>query len=151
MVVYGHVVHRPVLVGRERERQVLRDALDRTLDGQGLLVLLSGEAGIGKTMLVDDLIRRAVDMGALVLSGGCYALTTTPPYGPWVEAIGSYRPSGAQPLPPIWFGNPAELSKIGSQPALFEETRSFFASVASHQPLVILLEDLHRSVGPAFR
>ncbi|CAN5688816.1 hypothetical protein BH23CHL2_BH23CHL2_30810 [soil metagenome] len=134
---------RPVLVGRERERQILRGALDQALDGHGLLALISGEAGIGKTTLVRDLMLRARERSALVLNGACYDLTTPPPYGPWSEAIRDYRPSGAQPLPPVWFGNPEEISKIGSQAALFEETRSFFASVANHQPLVIVLEDLH--------
>ena len=131
------------LVGREREQEQLNELLTAACAGNGQLAMVSGEAGIGKTTLVRDLVGRAREQSALVLSGACYDLTTTPPYGPWTEAISGYQPSGAQPLPPSWFGNPEEFSKIGSQPALFEETRSFFATLAAHQPLVVVLEDLH--------
>ena len=136
-------LHQTTLVGREREQEQLSALLGAAVAGSGRLVLISGEAGIGKTTLVRDLVTRARERGALVLSGACYDLTTTPPYGPWTEAIRGYQPSGAQPLPPSWFMNPDEINKIGSQPALFEETRAFFVTLADHQPLVTVLEDLH--------
>lgn len=141
--VVGIPFHKPVVVGRERERQTLRTLLERVSEGSGTLVLLSGEAGIGKTTLVDDLIDRARGDGVLVLTGGCYDLTTTPPYGPWAEAIRGYRPDAGMPEIPSWFGNLDELEKLGSQSAIFEEAREFFASIAKHQPLLIVLEDLH--------
>ena len=68
----------PVLYGRERERAQLRNLLDAAIDGQGSLVLISGEAGIGKTTLVHDLIQQAGQQGALVLTGGCYDLDDDP-------------------------------------------------------------------------
>ncbi len=139
----GVSFHKPVLVGRERERQALRALLGRASEGSGTLVLLSGEAGIGKTTLVDDLVRNAAASGFFVLSGGCYDLTTTPPYGPWTEAIRSYRPGAGQPAIPNWFGNFDEIEKLGSQTAIFEGARDFFAGIAEHQPLLIVLEDLH--------
>ena len=57
-------------VGREREQRHLRELLDRAITGQGSLVLISGEAGIGKTTLVRWLIDEAQEQDALVLSGG---------------------------------------------------------------------------------
>ncbi|MFW6075744.1 MAG: ATP-binding protein, partial [Chloroflexota bacterium] len=131
------------LVGRERERIRLQELLDDMIAGRGSLVLISGEAGIGKTTLVRDLECQARERGALVLSGACYDLTTTPPYGPWSGAIGNYQPVGDQPPVPSWFGNPDDLEKIDSQAALFEDTRRFFTAVTEQQPLVIVLEDLH--------
>ena len=139
----GVSFHKPVLVGRERERQALGALLGRAAEGHGTLVLLSGEAGIGKTTLVGDLIHQARGEDILVLSGGCYDLTTTPPYGPWTEAIRSYRPSEGGPEIPSWFGNLDEIEKLGSQTAIFEGARDFFAAIAAGQPLLIVLEDLH--------
>ena len=50
---------RPVIYGRERERAELNELLEDAFNGHGSLVLISGEAGIGKTTLVDDLIHEA--------------------------------------------------------------------------------------------
>ena len=134
-----------MIYGRNRERSQLRELLDDAIAGHGSLVLISGEAGIGKTTLVDDLIHQAEQHRCLVLSGGCYDLTTTPPYGPWIEVLEDYQPGDSGPQLPPWFGSPEELEQVGSQARLFEETRSFFASVAEQQPLMIVLEDLHWS------
>ncbi len=92
---FGHDT--PLLVGREREQVILRQALDEMLAGHGSLVLVSGEAGIGKTTLVDWLADQADEAGCLVLKGGCYDLTTTPPYGPWLEVIEHYSPTAELP------------------------------------------------------
>ncbi len=91
----------PLPVGREREQALLRDSLTAALGGQGGLVLISGEAGIGKTALAEALCGEAAERGALVLVGRCYDLTETPPHGPWVELFGRYASDGACPaLPP---------------------------------------------------
>ena len=134
-----------MIYGRDRERAQLREILDDAIAGHGSLVLISGEAGIGKTTLVDDLIHEARERGCLVLAGGCYDLTTTPPYGPWAEVIRDYAPpDGGAPFP-SWFANPEALEQMSSQAQLFEEARRFFAEVANAQPLMIVLEDLHWS------
>jgi predicted ATPase len=88
------------LVGRERELGVLRERLTAALTGHGGLVLISGEAGIGKTALAESLCHEAADQGALVLVGRCYDLTETPPYGPWVELFARYRQADGMPPPP---------------------------------------------------
>lgn len=134
-----------LIVGRERERQRLRAGLDRLRDGHGALLLVSGEAGIGKTTLIDELKAEATSHGTLVLHGGCYDLTTTAPYAPWSEALRRYAPADGAPPVPAWFTDPAALQAIGSQTALFDETRRFVAELAAYQPVVIVLEDLHWS------
>ena len=89
------------LVGREREQAALRDALAAALAGRGSLVLIGGEAGIGKTALAEALLAEAAAQGALVLVGRCYDLTETPPYGPWAEALGrAPRAPTTCPAPP---------------------------------------------------
>jgi predicted ATPase len=57
------------LVGRDQELDVLREHLDDALAGQGSLVLIGGEAGIGKTALAETISREAVEGRALVLVG----------------------------------------------------------------------------------
>ena len=135
------------IIGREREQAQLRGLLDAAISGHGPLVLVSGEAGIGKTTLVNDLITSARDEGCLILAGGCYDLTTTPPYGPWTEALRRYQPEDDQPPVPAWFSDPDAMGEVGSQRALFEQARRFFAGVADTHPLVLVLEDLHWSDG----
>ena len=105
------------LVGREREQATLRDALAAALAGRGSLVLIGGEAGIGKTALAEATLAEAAASGALVLVGRCYDLTETPPYGPWAEAL-DYAPAGddlpelpAAVLPP-GRGGAAESSQL---------------------------------------
>src|SRR4051794_41861111 len=78
----------PPLVGREREQAALRQALDAALAGQGSLVLIGGEAGIGKTTLAEGLLTEAAGQGAVILGGRRYDLTGTPPDGPGGEGIG---------------------------------------------------------------
>src|SRR6476646_6101909 len=90
----------PPLVGREREQATLREALDHALAGRGSLVLIGGEAGIGKTALAEALLAEAHDQDALVLVGRCYDLSETPPYGPWREAFErAPHEAGLPPLP----------------------------------------------------
>src|SRR5689334_13257781 len=77
----------PSLVGRDREQATLREALAAALAGHGSLVLIGGEAGIGKTALAEGLLAEASGQDALALVGRCYDLSETPPYGPWREAL----------------------------------------------------------------
>jgi ATP/maltotriose-dependent transcriptional regulator MalT len=132
------------LVGRERELGALRDQLQRMLDGQGRLVLVSGEAGIGKTTLVERLSEDAESHGCLVLWGHAYDLSTTPAYGPWLELLRRV-PAGKDELPPLpdFVQNTQALAAVSSQDALFAAIAAFFEDVAIQQPLVLVLDDLH--------
>jgi DNA-binding NarL/FixJ family response regulator len=134
---------RPVLVGRERERALLLEALEATAGGHGTLVLVSGEAGIGKTTLVEDLARRARERGLLALTGSCYDQTTTAPYGPWLDAFGGYPSTSDLPsVPPVLRGD-AEICGAESAAELFRDVRDFLDDASSRIPLVLILEDLH--------
>jgi DNA-binding CsgD family transcriptional regulator len=130
--------HDATLVGREREQAVLRDALDAALAGHGSLVLIGGEAGVGKTALAEATLAAAGHRGALVLVGRCYDLAETPPHGPWAEILGRAPRGDALPAPPALAGEGAT-----SQAALFASVQVYLAALAAHQPLVLLLDDLH--------
>lgn len=132
----------PLLIGREREQTTLRMALDAALEGHGRLVLIGGEAGIGKTTLLTWLAAEADARGAQVVSGGCYDLSLTPPYGPWAEVTDNW-PADALTQPPTVLRGTDALAQVGSQYALFELVGDFFAQAGESRPLVVLLEDLH--------
>ncbi len=132
------------LIGRDRELAILREHLADALAGRGSLVLIGGEAGIGKTTLAEALCREATQQDALVLVGRCYDLSETPPYGPWVELFVRFkRHDDAPPLPEV-FAHRGTAGEVASQAALFQQVTDFLVALAA-RPLVLLLDDLHWS------
>ena len=71
--------------------------LESAKTGQGGLALLGGQAGVGKTTLVNWLQNIARENSIRALAGGCYDLSTTPPYGPWFEILRAYEPGDDLP------------------------------------------------------
>ncbi len=82
------------LVGRRRERAVLVAHVERAMEGRGGLVLLEGEAGVGKTRLLQEVARDATWREVQVLWARGRELAETPPYGVLREAL----ESGLSPL-----------------------------------------------------
>jgi DNA-binding CsgD family transcriptional regulator len=150
----------PLLVGRAREQAALRAELAAAIGGRGRLVLVGGEAGIGKTTLARDLTRAAEDLGVRVLAGSCYDLTNTPPYGPWLDLFDACQRDPDVPSPPDAFAG-GQLATVTDQAALFADVRRFVAALAADRPAILLLEDLHwadpasldllRHLGPHLR
>jgi hypothetical protein len=86
-------------VGRSGELAVLRAALRQAAAGDGRLVLVAGEPGIGKTGLARAFAQVAAADGALVLWGSAWEDGGAPPYWPWVQVLRSYgRQAGAEAL-----------------------------------------------------
>src|SRR5262245_20052499 len=77
-------------VGREREIERLRGALDEAMSGRGRVLLLAGEPGIGKTRTAEEVAGHARQRGALVLWGRCYEAGGSPAFWPWLQVIRSY-------------------------------------------------------------
>jgi len=133
----------PILVGRERELALLREHLDAALAGRGGLVLIGGEAGIGKTALAEALCREAAERGACVLIGRCYDRTETPPYGPWLDLIAQYSSTPDTPPPPAAFAHAGIVGEAASQDALIQQVRDFLRAVCRRRLVLLLLDDLH--------
>ena len=76
---------RTEFVGRDEERAELRAHLESALSGNGRVVLIGGEPGIGKTRLAQEIAAEARDRGAMTLLGHSYESESPLPYGPWVE------------------------------------------------------------------
>src|SRR5688500_16997837 len=85
-----------VFVGRERERAEIGAALVRAGAGQGTLVLLTGEPGIGKTRLADEAADDARGRGFEVVWGRCWEGEAPPAYYPWTQVLRALPPPRAE-------------------------------------------------------
>ena len=77
-------------VGRGAALRGLSAALAAAAEGSGSIVVVRGEAGIGKTRTVAEFARKARREGAAVLWATCYEGPAASSYGPWVDALGGY-------------------------------------------------------------
>jgi DNA-binding SARP family transcriptional activator/tetratricopeptide (TPR) repeat protein len=159
-----------VFVGRERELAEMLGALEDVIAGQGRLFVLSGEPGIGKSRLAEELARHARDRGALVLVGRCWEAGGAPAFWPWVQSLRAYLrasdrgelirelgPDAAEiapilpelyeliPEPP----HPAALDADGARFRLFYATAEFLRRASDKRPLVFVLDDLHAADTPS--
>jgi DNA-binding CsgD family transcriptional regulator/tetratricopeptide (TPR) repeat protein len=141
----------PALVGRERELKVLLDAATEPPS----VALLEGEAGIGKTRLVRELLAHPALQGRRALVGHCHPLRDPFPFGPVIEAIrgcADSLPSRLSPvtgvlrplLPELAVELPPAPEPLGDPRAerhrLFRGVLELFQSLG---PTVCVLEDLH--------
>ena len=147
------------LVGRESEISLLEDALLATLRGDGGVVIVGGEAGMGKTRLVADLVTRARRRGCVVVSGVCSEAELSLPYLPFLEAIGNYLaredvaalrerlgPASddlAQLFPQMGRPQLAEGEAHQAKLRLFESILLLLRDAARSSALLVVLEDLH--------
>ncbi len=96
MMAMVGVVGRGQFIGRDKERETLFSILSRTMMQDGRLVLISGEAGIGKSRLAEEFTRIAGNLNCLCLTGNC--LPGIPyPYLPFVEALNKSKKSILDP------------------------------------------------------
>jgi class 3 adenylate cyclase len=158
-----------VFVGRERELEQMRGAVDAALAGRGSLQLLVGEPGIGKTRAAEELATYARVSGARVYWGRCREDEGAPAYWPWVQAIRGYA-RDADPVALGWQlgAGAAEVAqlipeiaeKLDIEPAplgeseearfrLFDSVTSLLLAAARDRPLVIVLDDLHWADEPS--
>ncbi len=145
------------LIGRGAELAALASAYRHAEGGELSLVLLGGEAGIGKTRLVAEHVATVREAGGRILIGECVQVgDTSLPYGPFLDALGSNAVPGALPgaAPISWSpaGGPADMTqpsardtrdRLGAQAALFAAVAADLDRLAREQPVLLVLEDLH--------
>jgi len=149
----------PTLVGRVEELKLLEAARGRAADAGPAVVLVGGEAGVGKTRLVAELTARCAAEGTRVLAGGCVPVGDGAlPFAPIVEAlralltdvgasavrelVGPSWPELARLLPAL--GDPeAGPAGQGAQARLFELLLGLLGRLSAQAPLVLVVEDLH--------
>jgi len=126
------------VVGRAAELRIMSAAYARVLAGQSQVLLLTGEPGIGKTRLVEELtgrVRSAAD-GTRVRVGESAPITGAAlAYGPFVAALG--HEAG-------WLlADDAADNMLAARHRLFVRMLELLAGLAARSPLVVVLEDLH--------
>ncbi len=157
-------LYRRVFVGRETELRQLQSAFDAAASGQGSVMMVVGEPGIGKTALTEQLGTYVSLRNGRVLVGHCYEEgSLSLPYLAFVEVLRSYAQArnvshlkkelgtGARSVARI-VSEVRERLKIKPGPQvnpeeeryqLMQGVTEFLGSAAMSQPLLIVLEDLH--------
>src|SRR5581483_10418159 len=159
-------IESPILIGRPQAVNVIAGALGEARAGRGQILILAGEAGIGKTRLVAETKSRALAQGFRILQGNCFEPDRTLPYAPildllrgfssarsWEEFVRDFRDIAAELvklLPELAVRLPHVMPSSPLQPEqekrrLFQVLTDFFTQVAAIQPLLLIIEDLHWS------
>ena len=153
-----------IFVGREAELKELRAAVQDALSGRGRLILIGGEPGIGKTRIAEEAVTYARLCNAQALWGRCYEGEGAPAFWPWVQAIREYvrecdvktlmsdMGSGGGTIAQLvsevrerlpGLAEPAALDPEQARFRLFDSVATFLRNAARHQPIILVLDDLH--------
>src|SRR5450755_3875241 len=151
------------LVGRLREVARVMDVYDVAKDESARVVLMTGEPGIGKTRLLEEIALRAACDGAVVLRGGNSEAEGMPPYLPFLEAIGQHiqitplddlreqvaaAPQVLASLFPELIVRLGDLAVPSASPPeqarlrLYEAIGAFLEAISTPHALVLILDDL---------
>lgn len=151
----------PVLIGRDEPLSLLEDALLASSRGEGRVVAIGGEAGVGKTRVASELAARAGKLGYDVLWGGCTESELQLPYLPFVEAIGNWiaeqgagrvaeqlgpsRRELAQIFPQLSEGDAPNAAGDPGQAKLrlLEAAVELLSIPAKERGLLLVVEDIH--------
>jgi len=156
----------PLLIGRQEHIGVLQHLLEQALNGTGQVIVLSGEAGIGKSRLVAEVRTSAVPAGMRILQGTLFEPDRSLPYAALLDLfrrnfaasspaeiardLGSAGPELVKLLPELALHLPDLVPTPLLEPEqekrrLIETLTRFFVQLSATQPLLIVIEDLHWS------
>jgi len=151
------------IVGRQRELTLVMNHYEAAKGGYAHIVLLTGDPGIGKTRLLDEIAGRTAQDGAVILQGGASEAEGMPPYLPFVEALGRYiqeapldqlrtQVTAAQQVLATLL--PELITRLGELPPsaplppeqarfrLYEAIGMFLQAIGAPHALVLTLDDL---------
>jgi len=152
-------------VGRQAEMASLSAGLSQALSGDPQAFLLMGEAGMGKTRMIEEFAQRSAAQGASVLVGRCREEEGAPAFWPWIqilrtliesgreETLSSLEPYAAvisQMLPEFrtLFPTISPLPDVEAEQARFrllDAITRFLQASAKQKPLAMMIDDLHRA------
>lgn len=156
----------PQLVGREKEFGALKEILQQTMEGKGQIAFLGGEAGIGKTRLVEELESYGKTLRVRLISCRCPVMMNgSYPYQPFVEALRDYlnakNVNSVETLDTFIKDTAPELyarisalrvfldirdkheTELGSKEQLWDAVSTLLIKIGSERPLILFVDDLH--------
>ena len=152
----------PTLVGRDAEFAALQDGLEEAIAGRAGLFLVTAQAGMGKSRLVDEVASVARSKGVRVLSGRCWEAVDAPAYWLWIQVLRQLcselddealrtttggAPEIAHLVPRVaerlGLSGTQDTGSPGSRFGFFDAVASFIYNTAGSQPTMLVLEDLH--------
>ena len=160
------------LVGRDDELGELRCGLGEAIEGRGGLFLLAGEAGIGKTRLVEELVELAAATDVPSSWGRCWEGGGAPAYWPWQQVIRACVAEAPTPVLARQLGpGAADVAQLApelrarlpglvpSSPSpgpdararLFDSVIGYLRAAAGDRALIVALDDLHAADEPSLR
>ncbi|HCI82533.1 MAG TPA: hypothetical protein DHW02_22895, partial [Ktedonobacter sp.] len=151
----------PIVVGRLADVTKLYELVDEASSGHGQIVLISGEAGVGKSRLIEEVKAYARTHNFQVFQGNCFQVDSSYPYAPLLDLLRtSVEPNaydaGVEPiflefarlLPELSFSLTETPSEFLSDPEqrkhrLFAALTHFFKEQSHQRPVLLIIEDLH--------
>ena len=140
-----------MLVGRRLAVNALRSAVDAALRRAGGVVLLAGEAGMGKTVLASEAVAYAKARGAAAVWGTCWEGDGAPGFWPWIQVMRALAAdadgSGEAVLAGLTGVSAERGGGLGDESAIrfrtYDLAATYLRSRAAQRPLVVVLDDLH--------
>jgi tetratricopeptide (TPR) repeat protein len=146
------------LIGRESALAAASSVLDEARRGAGQFLMISGEAGIGKTAMLAALVRQA-GPAPLVLRGFCWEGDGVPPYWPWSQVMQASGWPATDLGEAGWLVQPASAAAEPMSAAaagdarfrLFDAVARCLGRLAASRPVLVVLDDLHWADEPSLR
>ena len=140
-----------MLVGRRVAVNALRSAVDAAVGGAGGVVLLAGEAGVGKTALASEAVAYAKARGAAAVWGACWEGDGAPGFWPWIQVMRALAAdadgTGEAVLAGLTGVSAERGGGLGDESAIrfrtYDLAATYLRSRAAQRPLVVVLDDLH--------
>ena len=129
-----------VLVGRDRELEALAAIVSRVASGERVVVMVTGEPGIGKTSLLEELAARMRAAGGVGGWGRAAEVGITPAFWPWIQALAALE-TGEDRAPSL--ATVDARAGAAGRLARFGEVAAFLGRRAAARPIALVLDDVH--------
>ncbi|MGW0948951.1 ATP-binding protein [Streptomyces sp. NPDC002623] len=145
--------NQPSLLGRNDLLRAVRAHTERARAGHGGLLLIIGEAGIGKTSLAGCAVQEAKHQDMAVLRGSCWDADGTPGYWPWSQVVRGLRSAvraeaweaasdAAGAACQVLLGSGSKAAEV-DRFQLFDAVTTVLVTASQQQPVLVVLEDVH--------